>query len=451
MHTGARRHWVGLVAALVMASGALAACSDDGTSVVVVFRVEDEALRPEYILFGWRTPDGRLVDDLRLPASGVLPTAGSRLGSVQMDLLEDRPGVREVVARGMRGELAVSAAQGQIPWRPGERTTVTLTLDCLPPAALDHAGPGCATPTPANDAGVPDGVGAQAGSADAAGGSAPPEEDATTATDQAAEAESGPRRDAAVPDVPADVVPPADSGPPDARPEGPPPNIDLSGGLVLYFTMDERPGSGTAADSSGYRNLGTLANLDVSRAWVPGRFGQALELPGAPLPGWLSVPSSDSLNRVSIDVSVSLWVRANPAGEGRATLIARRSPGTGGFLYSVHLEGDRPAFWLNSSHGARAAATSTQGLPRDRWVHLALVHDLRRLRAQLYMDGELAAQAVSPLALPPENSPLVIGGSQGASPGSVIDAFAGRLDEVALYDRPLTRAEVQALAAGFRP
>ena len=61
------------------------------------------------------------------------------------------------------------------------------------------------------------------------------------------------------------------------------------------------------------------------------------------------------------------------------------------------------------------------------------------------------AASVSLLGFAPEVTPLIIGRSQGASASSIIDPFAGTVDEVAVYDRPLNVAEVRALAAGYQP
>jgi hypothetical protein len=459
-----RRRWLRLAVAILTASGGLAACTGETTSALLVFEVDDERHRPAYILFGWRAPGGGGVDDVRLPEQGTLPASG-RLGSVHIQLRDDRPGVREVLAQGMRGGALVSAARGEIPWRPGEQTTVTLTLSCAGAAGTVADPAGCLTPGGTGDGGARDAAGEAPGAADAGagadapvsgdGGAAPP--DQGPGEPMAADA----RIDAGGRDAPADRGPglvldgprPADAPPGmDTGPALPPPGTRLGAGLVVYFRLDDGAGSGTAADSSGNGNLGTLANLDVSRAWVPGRFGQAVQLPGGAAPGWLSVAASPSLNRISTGLSVSVWVRAgNPVGDWRATIVARRSVGAGGFLYSLHVLDGRPGFWLNSSHGARADGSGGQPLPRDRWVHLALVHDDPQASARLYQDGDLIAQDESLLGFGPENAPLVVGGSQGSGPGAVIDPFAGAVDELAIYDRPLSVAEVQALAGGFRP
>jgi hypothetical protein len=63
----------------------------------------------------------------------------------------------------------------------------------------------------------------------------------------------------------------------------------------------------------------------------------------------------------------------------------------------------------------------------------------------------VVATSLSLIGFAPEVTPLMIGGSQGASPSSILDPFAGTVDEVAIYDRPLSLTEIRALAAGYQP
>jgi hypothetical protein len=68
----------------------------------------------------------------------------------------------------------------------------------------------------------------------------------------------------------------------------------------------------------------------------------------------------------------------------------------------------------------------------------------------LFLDGRTAGAGAHQLGFAPEITPLLIGGSQGYG-NSVTDPFAGQFDEIAVYSRALSAAEVRALAAGFQP
>ena len=72
-----------------------------------------------------------------------------------------------------------------------------------------------------------------------------------------------------------------------------------------------------------------------------------------------------------------------------------------------------------------------------RWSHVALVWDRRSLR--LYVDGRRAGTRWAPPALGRAITRLRLGGDR---PGRAW--LRGRLDDVRIYDRPLSPAEVAA-------
>src|SRR6185503_2964227 len=76
-------------------------------------------------------------------------------------------------------------------------------------------------------------------------------------------------------------------------------------------------------------------------------------------------------------------------------------------------------------------------LTRNAWTHLAATYDGSSLR--LYVNGVQVASVSRSNSLATSTSPLEIGG--GALFGQY---FAGRIDEVRIYDVALTAAQVQA-------
>lgn len=414
------------------------ACDDGGgEGVLVRLRVERDEHRPDHVLLTWRWPGGVLTD-VRVPEQGELPRTGAELAAIRFELGGARAGRRELEARGMRGGRPISGARTAVEWRPGERLDVQLTLGCV-----DEAGSAC--PPPADDAG--------AGDAETV-----PEVAAETTTPELAPDAGLP--DAGAPDAALiDVLPP--EAPPDvaptldAAPEGPPPierpaplpGVDLETGLVLYLAFED-PAATVARDSSMHRNQAGLINLDPARAWVTGRVGQGIELPGGENPGFISVTTSPSLNQISAGLSVALWLRTPATLSGRRALIARAAS-AGGALFGLALVDGRPALWLNSAHAASASFTSSTTLERERWVHLALIYD--RASARLYVNGQPAGAVAYQLGFAPEVTPLVIGAAAGGASSLALVPFAGRLDEIAVYDRPLAPAELRALATGYGP
>jgi hypothetical protein len=75
--------------------------------------------------------------------------------------------------------------------------------------------------------------------------------------------------------------------------------------------------------------------------------------------------------------------------------------------------------------------------PTNTWSHLAISYDGAMLR--LYLNGLLVSNAPETSLITTSTSPLFIGGDQ-----TMGQYFNGRIDEVRIYNRGLTAAEIQA-------
>jgi hypothetical protein len=84
----------------------------------------------------------------------------------------------------------------------------------------------------------------------------------------------------------------------------------------------------------------------------------------------------------------------------------------------------------------------TQVLPAPQWHHLALTWDGATARA--YVDGEPSGSLDVP-AVGFDDSPLLVGADNNT--GALAYFLTGGIDEVRIYDRPLSDTEVSALAA----
>jgi hypothetical protein len=87
-----------------------------------------------------------------------------------------------------------------------------------------------------------------------------------------------------------------------------------------------------------------------------------------------------------------------------------------------------------------ATVTSSQALVAGRWYHLVASEDASTIK--LYVNGQLDGSGPETFSVYRSPNPLAIGGASGPSPGIGGSAFSGRIDEVALYDKPLTPAQV---------
>ncbi len=151
--------------------------------------------------------------------------------------------------------------------------------------------------------------------------------------------------------------------------------------------------------------------------------------------------------------SASTWFRATGAGEnGGGTLVScGGQPGTGSFLCSWwtgwNASTGRVVGMIVHQYATSArVVTSSVVVPQGQWAHAALVFDGTEVR--LFINGALdthAAYGFSGVDYPP--SPTVFIGAFQPGTGYTYNRFDGQLDEVMVWNRALSDAEVGTLAA----
>jgi hypothetical protein len=220
-------------------------------------------------------------------------------------------------------------------------------------------------------------------------------------------------------------------------------------GLAGWWKMDEGAGT-TLEDASGRGHGGTLGG---SAAWEKGRQGKALSFDGRQAHVRIH-PFFESIRNT---FTIALW--AFP----RATLLITREGNTGG----PELKGHRFAIFpthgkhFGAGHAGVGLSIGTNGisvfehadahLPSPLvyasavrgWTHVAVVYADRE--PVLYVDGQRAKAGMKSTR---EVHPSCELGGGASSYGS----YDGLLDDVRIYDRALSEAEVRALAlTGERP
>lgn len=183
-----------------------------------------------------------------------------------------------------------------------------------------------------------------------------------------------------------------------------------------------------------------------------GRHGAGLRLRG----GGIEEPGSHALDPAAL--TVSAWFQPDPAGRDHV-LVARGPRGQGeGFHLRALLEGERLAgleWRLDLADGEPVILRAALDRPAGRWHHAAATWDRRQ--AVLYLDGEAVATGGERAGRPaPAGHPVGIGTYGGitaygreAVRGDFF--YHGLLDEVRLYGRALSAAEVAADAAAAAP
>lgn len=200
-------------------------------------------------------------------------------------------------------------------------------------------------------------------------------------------------------------------------------------GLLAEYGFDA--GSGTsAADDSGNGRTGTISGAQ----WVTtGRFGKALRFDG--VNDWVTVANHASLSPTRF--TLSAWVQPGALSTQWRTIALRET--TNGLTYGLYASSPARGPGAAARIGGVEHDTSgTTALPANTWSYVSTTYDGTTLR--LHVNGtEVAAKAVSG-SVTSSGGALRIGGN--AVWGN--EFFAGLIDEVRLYDRALSPAELAA-------
>ncbi|MFP5365198.1 MAG: DUF4082 domain-containing protein [Thermoleophilia bacterium] len=197
---------------------------------------------------------------------------------------------------------------------------------------------------------------------------------------------------------------------------------------VASYGFEEAAGT-SIIDGSG-PNDGTLEN-GVARSDA-GRFGRALNFDATD--DIATVPDSASL-QLSTGMTLEAWVRPTAVTDWRTVVFKEAGGGLAYALYSND-DQDHPSTRVNLSGDTGAAGTSD--LPPNAWSHLAATYDGTTLR--LFVDGTQVGSTAVAYEIAQGAGPLTF----GANNVFASERFRGLIDEVRVYNRALTAAEIAA-------
>jgi hypothetical protein len=204
------------------------------------------------------------------------------------------------------------------------------------------------------------------------------------------------------------------------------PAVDPTG-LVGAWGFEETSGT-NVTDSSGAGNTGTINGAVRSTS---GRFGSALSFDG--VNDIVTVPDANSLD-LSSGMTLEAWVRPTALGANWHAAVFKEQ--TAGLTYSLYANGNtsRPSVHVNP--GSETDTRGTAQLALNTWTHLAGTYDGSTLR--LYVNGTLVSSKAVSGPLVSSSGALRFGGDTIWSD----EYFAGLLDEIRVYSRPLTASEI---------
>ncbi len=208
---------------------------------------------------------------------------------------------------------------------------------------------------------------------------------------------------------------------------------DLTEGLVAFYPFD-----GNAQDMSGEDNHGAPNENAILTTDRFGNPDSAYYFNG--INSHIIVPGSSSLDSPDTASTQFAWIQLDGFSQVGSTfgpILMKSTSSANSFMYRLDVSqgGFGVAFgnWYNSAGG-------TYDVEMDTWFNVAAAWDGQTVR--FYVNGVLIAEPEITADLNQDGRPLVIGGDY---PGAY-ESFWGKIDEVRVYNRALSGAEIAELA-----
>ena len=201
--------------------------------------------------------------------------------------------------------------------------------------------------------------------------------------------------------------------------------------LIGYWPLNES--SGDAIDYSGQGNNGVVESVERP---VNGLLGaDAYNFDNT---GYIQVPYSNSF--YSNDLSISMWINLNSLSRVNDKLqrhIDSRTPQSWDDGYIIQT-GDENNLDFSVRGSGRV---STNNLTENTWHHVTCIHSTSQNSIRLYIDGKLEDETATENQIIDSGRKLTISERSDKQE----EHTDGKISEVRIYNRPLTKSEIQYL------
>jgi len=213
----------------------------------------------------------------------------------------------------------------------------------------------------------------------------------------------------------------------------------VNNGLVGFWSFNGPDFTDKVYDKSGNSNNGYVIGVATSSVKGIGKIGQGVTLNGS---SHVDFGSAAAL-RVTDTLSLSAWIKLGTLGTDKK-IAGNDNNVNGGYKLGVYSD-DKVELEIVSSGGFSSNIRNTNGgtaLQRERWYHVVGMYSDSGDFIQMYVDGALdrSTSTTRILAAPTSGTFQV-----GKEPFASSFFFNGQIDEVRIYNRILTPAEIKQL------
>ncbi|MBD2754032.1 LamG-like jellyroll fold domain-containing protein [Spirosoma validum] len=209
----------------------------------------------------------------------------------------------------------------------------------------------------------------------------------------------------------------------------------VSNSVIAYFSFDQND----CRNDNGPESGGTLKG---NASFANGVKGRCLLLDG----------SGDYAElgrgyRLSNSFAITGWINPDEVNRMYASIFAKYETVNYG-PYDFYLNTNHAAFWISDGLGLNREVLSKGTVKANQWTHVVWVADNRKIR--IYINGVLDNEEAI-IAMTSNNDLVTIGRNAFVPLLGAASDFKGKIDELRIFNRALTTAEVQQLYASEKP
>jgi hypothetical protein len=207
-------------------------------------------------------------------------------------------------------------------------------------------------------------------------------------------------------------------------------DADLRKGLIAHY-----PFNGNAKDEVGKQNDGVVYGASSTKD----RFSKAKSaylFDG--VDDYIDIGAGAALKMTNA-VSISVWINADTVAPIYQNIISDHGSNevSAGMGKMIRLARSILQFHIDGVYGHGTAVYVKHAISTNTWYHIVGTYDRRTVK--LYVNGELVDSKRHSKAISSNPNPVLIGKSENG------EFFSGVIDDVMIYDRALTSAEVRQL------
>jgi len=201
---------------------------------------------------------------------------------------------------------------------------------------------------------------------------------------------------------------------------------------IVHYKLDDGEGAIAVDSANGLDGI-----LMGDPQWTAGVLDGALDFDGDG--DYVDCGNNATINGLSDAITVSAWVSIRSVSTTWMSIVMK-----GETAWRLGVNGDTTGVHWAFTGGDRGwqAANSVTELPLDEWHHIAGTYD-RSVGATNYVDGVAEAVNPDPDGVATNEMPLLL----GENPEALGRFYDGLLDDVRIYDRALSAAEISELAS----